>query len=257
MKILLLDIETAPHRAYVWGLWDQNVAQDQIEKAGYTLCWAAKWLGDKKAMFASVYRDGRKAMLRGIYDLINEADVVIHYNGTRFDMPTLNQEFVKAGLKPPAPYKQIDLLKTVKKQFRLPMNKLDYVAQHLGLPGKRRHKGMALWTGCMEGDAESWKEMEGYNRQDVEVLQGVYEKLKPWVPNHPNHALYNDSDSGGEPVHICPSCGGHHLHRRGTSKTATMIYQRYQCQDCGAWSRERTNMVSKEKRKTVLVQDRG
>lgn len=252
IKILKLDIETAPIRAYVWGLWDVNIATNQIVEPGYTLCWAAQWQGSEEIFYSSVYVDGTKKMLKKIHKLLDEADAVVHYNGTRFDIPTLNQEFVVNGLNPPSPYKQIDLLKTARKQFKLPSNKLDYVAQHLGIKGKLKHKGMALWRGCLDGDEESWREMQEYNIQDIIVLGNVYDKLRPWVVGHPNHNLYSDSDE-----RICPNCGGNHLHSRGTSKTATMIYRRFQCQDCGSWSRERTNATPVEKRSNILVPDRG
>ena len=54
MKILLLDIETAPNLAHVWGLWNQNVGITQIVTAGYTLCWSAKWLGSGEMSFCSL-----------------------------------------------------------------------------------------------------------------------------------------------------------------------------------------------------------
>jgi len=53
-KILFLDIESAPSRVYTWGLFNQNIALNQIEEPGYTLCWAAKWFGKKKMLFSSV-----------------------------------------------------------------------------------------------------------------------------------------------------------------------------------------------------------
>lgn len=248
MKILLLDIETAPNKVYTWGLFKQDIALNQIVEPGYTLCWAAKWYGQDKIMFSSVYGDGKSKMLQRIYDLINEADAVIHYNGTKFDMPILNQEFLVEGFSPPSPVIQIDLLNTAKRRFRLLSNKLNYVSEYLGLGSKVKHKGMDLWRECMEGDKQAWKTMEAYNKQDVVLLEQVYDILRPWVPNHPNHALFSD---GEEPV--CPNCGGKHLQRRGLYYTKTMTYQRYHCQDCGAWTRERTTNMDKDQKKSVLV----
>jgi hypothetical protein len=247
-KTLLLDIETAPHRVYAWGLWDQNIALNQIEEPGYTLCWAAKWHGEKKITFRSLHMHSKKAMLGDVYHLIDEADAVIHYNGTRFDMPTLNQEFLAQGWAPPSPTINIDLLKTAKQRFRLPSNKLDYVAGYLGIGGKVEHKGMELWRKCMAGDDEAWKVMKAYNEHDVVLLDKVYDKLLPWIANHPNSALFNDGDDM-----VCPNCGSHNLQKRGFYYTKTMKYQRYQCNKCGAWSRSRLNNVPKEKRATVLV----
>jgi len=252
MKILLLDIETAPHKVYAWGLFDQNISTHQIQEPGYTLCWTAKWLGEKEIIFSSIYKDGRKRMINRVHKLMNEADAIIHYNGTRFDIPTLNQEMVLIGLTPPAPYKQIDLLKTVKRQFKLPSNKLAYVTKHLGVSGKLVNKGMDLWKGCMVNNAQSWKEMEEYNIQDVKCLEEVYVKLRPWIVNHPNQNLYNEFENIR-----CHVCGGSHLQKRGYARTAAMVYQRYQCKDCGAWNRERVQAATKAERDIVLFEDKG
>ncbi len=232
--ILLLDIETAPHRVYAWGLWGQDIFIDQIEDPGYTLCWAAKWLGSKQMMFSSVKSPGRNHMLRNIYSLIAEADIVVHYNGTKFDMPTLNKEFVQEGWPPPAPYKQIDLLLTARRQFRLASNKLDWVAKALGLGQKMKHKGMALWRGCMAGDAASWNIMERYNKRDVVLLEKVYLALRPWVANHPNVALYS-----GETRPACTNCGSLQVVKRGYYHAKSLRYRRFSCKDCGANMRAR------------------
>lgn len=222
MKILLLDIETSPNTAHVWGLWQQNVGINQLLESSYVMCWAYKWYGDKEVHFG---KD-----LKKIYNAINEADVVIHYNGKKFDMPTLNKEFLLNGWTPPAPYKQIDLLRVVRSQFRFPSNKLDYVAQRLGLGKKVSHEGHELWIKCMNGDAAAWKRMERYNKQDVKLLEKVYDRLLPWIKGHPNHNLYSDSQNS------CPTCGSNSLQRRGFSHSITGIAQRFQCTGCGSWS---------------------
>jgi DNA polymerase elongation subunit (family B) len=247
MKILLLDIETAPNLVHVWGLYDQNVAINQIQAAGYVLCWAAKWYGDKEVMFDSVYASRPKKMLKGIHKLIDQADVVVHYNGTKFDMPTLNKEFVLNELHPPAPYKQVDLLRTARSQFRFPSNKLDYVAQALGLGNKIKHPGHTLWVNCMAGDAEAWETMEKYNKQDVNLLEKVYDRLMPWIKAHPNHGIY---DEPGIPV--CPNCGSHQLQRRGFARTIANKYARYQCTNCGTWSKEPFSEFTREDRGIIM-----
>lgn len=247
MKILMLDLETAPHRVYAWGLFNQNIATNQIAKPGYILCWSAKWFGNKEVMYADI-RDGRKKMLRKIYDLVNEADVVVHYNGNSFDMPTLNAEWLDMEWAPPAPYLNMDLYLTVKKRFRLASRKLSYIAEYLKLGAKVNHKGMELWTGCMEGNENDWKTMKRYNIQDVNLLEGLYQVLKPWIVGHPNHNIFTPN-----PVEVCPHCGSEHIQKRGYHYTKAQIYQRYACMDCGAWSRARTTKLSAEKRKTVLI----
>lgn len=248
-KILLLDIETAPHKVYTWGLWKQDIALNQIEEAGYTLCWSAKWVGERKVMFSSIHKNGKRRMLHSIYKLINKADTVIHYNGSKFDIPILNQEFLAMEYGPPSPVIQIDLLNVVKKRFRFPSNKLNYVAEYLGLGKKRPHKGMALWRDCMQGKQQAWREMEKYNKRDIAILEAVYKALLPWVPSHSNAALFEEGE-----VPVCPNCGSAHLQRRGFYYTKTQKYRRFQCQDCGAWSRGRyTTIDTPEKKKVILV----
>lgn len=247
MKILYLDIETSPNICYTWGLFNQNISLSQIVEPGETLCWAAKWDDNKEVMFRS-YQHSMDIMLKEIWHLLDEADVVVHYYGTKFDIPTLNREFVKYGLGIPSPYHQVDLCQVVKKRFKFVSNKLDFVCQQLGLGAKIQHKGMSLWHDCLQGDRKAWNIMEKYNKQDVKLLPKLYKKLRPWIQGHPNAALFDTSTQ-----RVCTNCGSHRLNKRGTVKTLTMKYDRYRCMDCGKWQRGRHNVLSKEKRENVMV----
>lgn len=231
MKILFLDIETSPNTAHVWGLFKQTVSISQLLESSYVLCWAAKWYDSDEILFDSLYHSTKKQMLRRVYKLLEEADVVVHYNGTKFDIPTLNKEFLLQNITPPSPYKQVDLLKVARNQFKFPSNKLDYVAQALGLGKKHKHEGHELWVKCMNGDSQAWETMEAYNRQDVLLLEKVYEKLKPWIKNHPNWSVHAETT-------VCPNCGGSHYQYRGTIHTALSTYKRLRCNMCGTWFRE-------------------
>lgn len=245
MKVLLLDIETAPNVAHVWGLYKQNISISQLLDSSYVMCWSAKWLGESEVFFDSLYKSKPKKMLQKIYKLLEKADAVIHYNGSRFDIPTLNKEFLLFGFNPPATYQQIDLLKTARKQFKFPSNKLDYIAQSLKVGQKTKHAGHDLWVKCMTGDAKSWQTMEEYNKNDVVLLEAVYNKLLPWITNHPNVALINNEEQA------CPNCGSLALNKRGYSFTSSGKYQRYQCKDCGSWHRDR-NTIKTVKTKTSI-----
>lgn len=244
-KILLVDIETAPNLAFVWGLFNQNISIDKIANSGYVLCWAAKWLGHNQIYFDSVEQSTTKKMLSGIHSLLEEAAIVITYNGNSFDIPTLNKEFVSHGFNPPAPSKSIDLCKVVQSTFRFASSKLDFVCKALGLPSKVRHKGFELWTQCMRKDPQAWTTMRKYNKQDVAILERLYERLRPWIKGHPNFASMMDKA-------VCPSCGGTKFQKRGTSTTRIFQYQRYQC-SCGFWFRSNAPMAVKRGQKFVPV----
>ena len=226
MKTLLLDIETAPNTAHVWGIYDQNISIKQLRESSYVMCWAAKWLGETDVTFASVQHTDSKVMLAGIHYMLDEADAVIHYNGTKFDIPTLNKEFLLHDMPPPSPYKQIDLLRVVRSQFRFPSNKLDYVTQRLGMEGKTKHEGHELWVKCMVNDPEAWAVMKEYNMNDVVIMESVYNRLIPWIKNHPNHSVF-------EGKRVCPKCGHDEFQHRGWTAKAGGMYRRYSCKKCG------------------------
>lgn len=244
MKIWTIDIETAPNQAFCWGLWDQNVGLNQLIESSSVLCWAAKQYGKKDVRFGSVHEGSRKKMLKGIHDIMTDADAIVTWNGDNFDLPTLNREFITAGMLPPAPYKRIDLLKTAREKFKFTSNKLEYVGPYLGLGTKVKHPGFELWVGCMNDDDAAWGLMEKYNKQDVVLTEKVYDKMRPWITNHPNVGAFT------ERLAACPSCGGEHLQCRGEAVTRDTKYQRYQCKDCGAWSRGKAAL---KKTKTTLA----
>lgn len=228
MKVLTLDIETAPNLAHTWGLWNVNVGLPQLLESGYVMCFAAKWEHEDKVRFHK-----GNGMVAAAHKLLTEADVVVHYNGTKFDIPWLQSEMVRAGMTKPAPFVQVDLCNVVKQQFRFPSNKLEYVASELLGEGKAPTGGHHTWIGCMKGDRESWRRMKEYNMADVLLTERLYHRLKPWVANLPNPALYGDAMPGEV---TCPQCGSNNLIKRGLAYTKLSAYPRFSCQSCGRWS---------------------
>jgi len=247
LKILLLDIETAPNLAYVWGLWEQNVSLSQIHKDNYILSWSAKWLGEEEVFFSSRQHSKEKDLLSKMWKLLDEADAVVHYNGKRFDIPWLQGAFVRLNFLPPSPFKQIDLLETVKRQFRFPSNKLEYVCKAFGL-GEKIKTDFELWVGCIEGEEESWNKMSEYNKNDTLILEQLYFKLLPWIKGHTNYGLFT---YGEKPV--CPNCGSTNLQRRGITTTLASVYQRYRCSSCGHWSKD-NKILNRKQFKTTSIQ---
>lgn len=229
MKILLLDIETAPNLAYVWGLFKENIPTARIVNSGYVLSWAAKWYGEREIFFDSVFESSSRQMLKGIRKLLDEADVVVHYNGTSFDIPTLNKEFLIHGFGPPSPYRQVDLYTVVKARFRFPSNKLDYVLQTLKLGRKVRHPGFEMWVACMAKDPKAWATMRRYNIGDVKGLERLYDKMKPWVARHPSHGDYTGV------FERCPYCNSADFRRKGWRIVGGVQKPKFRCRSCMGW----------------------
>lgn len=252
LKILLLDVETSPKRAFVWGLWKQNIsATSQLISDMFLLTWSAKWYGDKQVYGDKldpdeVFAEDDSRICSSLYELMDAADIIIGHNGDKFDIPTINSRFVLNGMAPPSPYKTIDTLKIAKKHFNFTSNRLDYLGQILGVGRKIDTGGFELWDRCLAGDAKALSKMLKYNKQDVLLLEAVYNKLRPYASTHPNPSATRTKPS-------CTKCGSDKLHARGFAVTMTAKYQRYCCQDCGGWSRGRENLRDKEEMKNTLM----
>lgn len=253
-KILLIDIETAPLLGFVWGLWDNNVALNQVKSDWHLLSYSAKWLGEPdNKIFYKDQRDAKniendKELLQGIWELLDQADVVIGQNSKAFDVKKLNARFVINGLQPPSSYKQIDTMLLAKKHFAFTSNKLEYMTDKLCTKYKklkvREFPGFEMWSECLKGNLKAWKCMEKYNKYDVLSLEELYTKLIPW-DNSVNFNLYTD-----ELVMTC-SCGSTSFRNKGFTYTATGKYTRHRCNDCGSELRGVINLFSKEKRKSL------
>lgn len=235
-KILLLDIETAPNLGYTWGKWEQDVIE--FKEDWYILSYGAKWWGKSKMItrklpdYPNFKRDKSDdgSLIKDLWELFDEADVIVAHNGDVFDVRKANARFIAHNLKPPSPYKTVDTKKVAKKYFQFDSNKLDELGRYLGIGRKLQTGGFKLWLDCMAGDKRAWAKMEKYNKQDVRLLEEVYSLLRPWMTNHPNVNVLNEKTGA------CPTCGSTKVQKRGFSFTTVGKKQRYQCISCGAWS---------------------
>lgn len=237
LRILAIDVETSPNQAYVWGLWNQNIGINQIIEPGRVICFSAQWEGSKSVIFKSEYHDGRPAMLQALWELMDSADVLMHFNGTTFDVPWCLGELADAGFKPPSPFHQIDLLKHFRKNTRYPSKKLAFVSDRvLGGDTKLETGGFQLWRDCIEEDVDpevkrkAWARMKRYSVKDSRLLWQVYEAVKGWVKLPVPMVLSEDGEDRCR-------CGSADIQWRGWAYTTAYRYRRFQCNECGAWGR--------------------
>ena len=233
-RILLFDIETMANLGFIWGKYEQNVIQYQ--KEWYMLSFAYKWL-DEKTTYVKALPDFKgyakdmtndKLLVKSLWDLFDEADIVIAHNGASFDVKKANAKFIEHGFKPPSPYKVIDTKLIAKRYFNFNSNKLDDLANILGLGRKIDTGGFDLWLGCVANKKASWNKMKTYNKHDVVLLEKVYLKLRGWIA--PTRTAIRDGRCSA------PDCGSTHIQFRGTETRANgVIVKRVQCQTCGKW----------------------
>ena len=237
-KILFFDIETAPNKAYTWGLWKELKSTDMIASNWYILCWAAKWLGSKEVISAGMYSAGEddKKVMQKLWTVLDEADIIVAHNAVKFDCKKANTRFIAHGMPPPSPSLVIDTLKVARNKFAFTSNRLNDLSKFFNLGQKSSTGGFELWTKCMEGDLKAWSKMVRYCKHDVTLLEKVYLKLRPYMSKHPNISVIKDKP-------VCPKCGSSKIHYRGYAITCARKYKRFQCRACGGWGRGTTSVL--------------
>lgn len=254
-KVLIFDIETAPIIAHVWGLWENNVGLNQIVKDWHVISWSAKWLDSPESEV--MYMDQRglkkveddKNLLQQIWNLLNEADVVITQNGIKFDQRKLNARFVLNGMGKPSSFRHIDTARIAKRHFDFTSYKLAYMTDKLCTKYKKlthhgKFAGHEMWTECLKDNIEAWQEMEKYNRYDVLSLEELYHVLIAWDSSI-DFSVYTEEEK-----RVC-SCGGDKFIKNGFVYTNSAKYQRYQCKGCKKEHRGRINLFSPEKKASL------
>ena len=228
MNTLFFDIENSPLTGTAWGTYQTDLLS--IIKDTELLSFAYQ-VNDGPVHVLSRRLFTEKQLVKHLWKLFDEADIIIGHNSDKFDIKMSNMYFLRHGLTPPSPYKTVDTLKLAKKYFRFPQNKLDFIAQFL-FKEHKLNTSMKLWFDCMRGEEKALRTMEKYNKQDVVLLHKVYMALRGWHTGHPNSNVYHGT------THKCPVCSGN-TQKRGFEYTRVGKYQRYQCttEGCAKWSR--------------------
>lgn len=243
MKIITLDIETAPKLAYVWRFWKENVSPKQVKEHSHIMSFAAKTFNSDEIVYDECRNSKDKKLIKAIAKVLDEADIIIGHNVDSFDLGTIRARAIHHGIKPWSPVKIIDTLKVAKRSFNFERNSLADISRELGVAPKGQHQdfpGFELWLECLKGNDKAWAEMKKYNIQDVVTNEQVYVAMRPWIDNHPNVANMME-----DLVTRCPKCGGNHVNFRGYYTTNVGKYHRFVCMDCGGWGRTRYTIKDK------------
>lgn len=256
VKILVFDIETSPILAYTWGLWDQNIPLEMIVEDWSVLSWAAKWVGApaSELMYddVSMQKDLKddKRILKRIWALLDEADVVLTQNGKKFDEKKLYARFALHGLGKPSKFRHIDTLQIAKKHFAFTSNKLQYLTEQFCTKyvksGHKKFPGNMLWIECLKGNPEAWAEMKQYNPMDILSLEELYlDHLRQWDDSI-NFNVYHD-----EEMEYC-SCGSTDFVKLNKFFTTNVgKFELFRCKSCGKSHQGRQNLLTKDKRKVL------
>jgi len=210
-----------------WGMHKQNFGVNQVKEHPYILCIGYKWLHERTPRCLTNWQMSQEEMLSATLELIEEADAIISKNGARFDVPWIRTELLKYKLGPLPKLTHIDLEKAARAYFRFHSNKLEYIAEYLDITKKVKNNGFELWREVMAGDKKARAEMVRYCKGDLITTQELYERMGPFIENHPAiRALGSEA---------CVFCHSTKTQKRGFRYTACFEIQRHQCKSCRKW----------------------
>lgn len=219
-KRLFYDIETSYNIVKSWRVgYNLSLQPEDIIKERAIITIAYKWEGEEDVTVLSWDKGCDKKIIEDFVKVMAEADEMVGHNLDRYDTKFIMGRALKHGIPALPKYQSTDTLKLAKKHFMLNSNKLDYIAQYLGIGHKTKHRGMPMWDDIiLRNDSKALEEMIEYNVQDVFLTEQVYHKLMEYSLPKVNHASKQTGDK-----HTCPQCGSDHaeLHKTYISGTGT------------------------------------
>ena len=233
-NILILDIERIKGRV-VHEFWDlsemkgRRFRHQEVTEWPRIISVAAIWYDKpKRPIFHAEWDDGgRRGMVEAAWLLFDQADIVVGHNMAGFDEKHLKGEWAELGLPKPRPWRTVDTLRVARSEFRMESNTLGALCQRLGVAGKDGHYDHDVATLALAGDKAAQKRLREYNVQDCHATLALYDRLRPWMRNHPHMGLHVGDERA------CPACGGDEFTEIADTSTDQTIYAAKRCANCG------------------------
>lgn len=246
VRILVADIERLPGYAKVnhrgltveGSFWDLNsfkhttgrrIHPDDVVSWPRTICAAGRFYGDKETLFAAEWENNHETFMRTIWAWMDEADVLVGHNVQGFDWKHIMGSFIEYGWTPPSPVKFVDTLKVARKEAGWESNTLDSLNKRLGVNAKTDKYSSQVAQAAVDGDEKAQRKIRAYNIGDIAASTSLYDRLRPYMTNHPHLSMWNGNEFG------CPNCG---YEKAGLSPTGEAYanvtkYRSYSCNKCG------------------------
>lgn len=251
-NVLVFDIETMIKKAWLFRAGKQYVNAKNFIDSDKMICWSAKVLGGSDIFGDCLTSDeaikkDHSRIVKSLWDLMKNFDITVSHNGINFDIPMINTFFLKQSLGLPNRLRNIDTYQIAQREFRFESNSLDFICRELGLNSGKHETNQNLWIKCYDGDSESLKYMYEYNKNDVLILEDVFDVFRPYARGLPNMGVYSDMKE-----HHCPYCGSPNFSSKGYWFTPNGKYNSFRC-ECGGIFRDKENLLDKYERKIQKI----
>lgn len=227
---LFFDIETSPNIGLFWEAgYKKNITTDNIIRERAIICICYKW-EDEKEVYALQWdsKQNDKRMLQQFIEVANTANELVGHNGDKFDLAWIRTRCLFHGIDMFPTYQTIDTLKVARSKFRFQSNRLNYIAEFLGLGGKIKTE-FNLWKDILlNKDKVAMEKMIKYCKKDVSLLEEVYKLLGNHIAPKTHYGVVFGYDRG-----TCPECGSEDLIKNNRVVTATGLTRiQYKCKTC-------------------------
>jgi hypothetical protein len=233
MRTLFFDIETSLLEVYTFYIGNKvSIAPSQIKTHSKVICIAYKWSDEKQVHCLNwdAKTQDDSAMLAEFNEIARNADALCAHNGAGFDVKELRAAIALRGLATSwCETPVIDTLRDYRRVFRFKSNRLNAIAQHLGL-GHKDEMGLSDWVGVSNSCPKALAKMIKYCKKDVTLLEAVYKRLEKYVPQ--TEAVRRLAHTTKSEVLVCPSCGGNHIIKYGRYMYKKQDFQKYMCKSC-------------------------
>lgn len=247
-RILVLDVERIPGLT-VQAWWDRGdlqrryVHHETVTREPRTTLVCAKWYDSPDVeTFAEWDKGGRGRFLKRVHALMSRAAIIVGHNLDNADIPWLKGDFYlpRIGhkhvpdLPPLPPFKTVDTLKVLRREFKsgMPFKGLDAACQILGLPAKTDRYDREAMERAVAGSTEDRERLTAYCDGDVIATQWLYDWARPHIKSHP--ALFVD---GEDKLRVCNRCGSRTEDTPRRYVANVLTYSMRRCTSCRAWSR--------------------
>lgn len=228
MKLVFIDIETAPLPVWVWRMGKQVVRHNQLltGKEIYDIICICYCFNDGKKAKSLTWED--PDMIQKFDDIIrsSEIDYVIGKNSDRFDIKHINAQRMFQDLSGMPEWNQYteDLEKQMRRHFILPSQSLDYISARLGLGGKDKME-FQDWKDIVEHNdnyGKSLTKMVKYCKKDVEDTREIWEYCKKHFTPKWNESIIKDME-------CCTHCGSTKIRKNGVRQSGSTKWQMWFC----------------------------
>lgn len=229
-KRLFFDIETSPNIGLFWEAgYKKNIDYSNIIKERAIICICYKWEESKEVF--EVHWDSKqcdKALLQKFIKIANDADELIGHNGDRFDLAWIRTRCLYHNIDMFPNYTTIDTLKIARSKFKFNSNKLNYIADFLGI-GQKIKTEFGLWKDIvLHKDKKAMDAMIKYCKKDVVLLEKVFKAIKGHIAPKTHFGVKFGGDRGS-----CPECGSDEIMRNAIRYTASGVKKiTYKCRTC-------------------------